>query len=115
MAGEFYELVRELNEFSKAKASGWTARGSWPQPSPAADLPMLKSDLWFGLKRAPVPRPAPRPETREQKLARLHARVRAAIPDVMAKAMADFAAGRITATDISRVEAQLNRMRAIVS
>ncbi len=117
MAAGFDEAVRELDAFAKAKAAGWTAQGGWPGPSPIAERQVLRASRAFGLKPAPkqAPRPAPHPESREEKLARLHARVRTAIPDVMAKAMRDFAAGRIDAVAVSKIEGQLNLIRAIVS
>jgi hypothetical protein len=116
---DFYErhadAIGALDDYSRAKHPHLYAQsGAKPGPrrhAPAAERQVLKASRAFGH----MPKPAPRPETREQKLERLHSRVRAAIPDVMAKAMADFSAGRITALDVSRVEAQLNRMREIVA
>ncbi len=121
MPGAFESLIAEMDEFSKAVRAGWTpgqaahAARAWRASPLSKSMPSPGGRGADIRPKAAISKPAPRPETREEIRERLRARVRTVLPDVMAKAMAEFTAGRIGAVDVSKIEAECNRLRAIVA
>ena len=94
----------------------------------AGDLPLAKSLTLDSARQAiskldrrgpfftelrPAPR-QPRPAQKQPVKVDVRARVHAAVPELLNKAMALFQDGKITATQVSAVEARLHRMLGAV-
>ncbi len=103
--------AEELEAYSRAAHPHLYAQPGPRRHSPVAARPqVLRASRAFGQLPKRAPRPAPRQETHAEKLARLNASVRAGVPGVLAKASSDFTLGKLTALDVSRIEAQCHRL-----